>query len=373
MYKAVQHFSVQVIDQKNQIPSQNTSLLLSSQICPRNNCSLFPTLAIDPEHEHQLSIVMDMQWFNLPGAKEAYVQESKLRWVNDANLEIPWINFYVVSAGVWDLFTLAFPDQAWIIRQLCLIDKSIDETLVSLERLVPHSCKAKSWTETSTTKDFYPYYQDPPSSQRQRELILHYAEVLNFETYDECDMDKIRLKTFRATCTELVETASLKERAKLMRALLSRENTTALLSVKNCAEMPIWEVRQEAFCRGLMVQKAMQTMREALGLEEEAYEDDDEEEEENNEEEADEEAVRADHGDLACGRNISESACNCDTCTEDRAIMQEDIAPGTEAGSFRCDLPVRGCSNCGTATDETDHAIEGEWTSVVDENKTTGD
>lgn len=342
---------------------------LSFQICQHIFRLFFENFS--PFTKPRLPFIMGMKWFNLPGAKEAYIQDAKREWVNDQDISIPWINLRAKSAKIWELFTLAFPDQAWIISQIRSIDRNIDDTLASLDRLVPTTCKAKSWYEPTTSDVFFPYYQDPTLGQHQRELILHYANVLTFSMYDITETDRLRLKTFRSTCIELVETSSLRDRAKLIRELLSRENTTALLSTQPSGAMPVWDVRREAFHRGLMIEKAMKKMSEALGLKE----DDDENEDEDDEDEDATDDKMADdiHGseseDLQYGRSGSEGPSRVnDLCTkEHKFTTDENLAPGLDADRSRCDLPLRGSSTGGTTTtvDHVEHAVEGEWTSVM--------
>jgi hypothetical protein len=319
---------------------------------------------------------MGMKWFNLPGAKEAYLQDVKLKWVSDQNLDIPWIKFYAAAPTNWDFFTLAFPEQAWILKQLHAIDRDIDETLASLERLVPSSCKPKSWNETSIAEEnFSGYYQNVASMQRQRELILHYAKILNFQTYDENDTDRIRLQTFRSTCIELVETARLRDRAKLIKELLSRGNTAALLSAQTGAKSPIWDVRREAIRRGSMIRKAMKKMVEAFDNEEyneTDYVDDEEDENEDGVSDVSVEESRVIEQELSCGQEVAKCACSCEACIEQPAVtVQEDSDPDQKTGGSQCELPVRS-SNSGTIVAEMDHEMEGDWTSVVDENESGG-
>lgn len=324
---------------------------------------------------------MNMKWFNLPGAKEAYIQEVKLRWVNDTNLDIPWLNFSVRSATNHEFFILAFPEQAWILKRIHLIDESIDETLDGLERLVPTSCKSRYWIEESTSdNNFFDYYRhtDSMTMQRQRESILHYAEVLSLETYHDSEKDRLRLETFRSTCIELVETACLKDRAKLIGELLSSDNTAALLSAQPYTDTPIWEVRREALRRGLAIQKGMQKMREALGLGEEDYEEEDSEVDDNdgdgdsdgeNEEDRLEEERGGDHDRKGRGKPMFEHVCKCDPESDDRSASPQDVAPDTVTDESQRGLPVRGCSSSGTAMENTACEMEGDWTSVADENE----
>ncbi len=142
------------------------------------------------------------KWFNLPGAKEAYIQDIKLRWVDDANLPVPWLNFYLRSATNWDFFTLAFPDQAWILKQLQFIDRNIDDGLAALEDLVPSSFRPQSRLEGHNDgnrgRDFVPstvftYYQSPAAMLHQQAAILHYARYLEYERNDERESEMIRM------------------------------------------------------------------------------------------------------------------------------------------------------------------------------------
>jgi hypothetical protein len=316
---------------------------------------------------------MDMKWFNLPGSKEAFIQDVKLRWVDDADLDIPWIHFYRKSTNYWELFTLAFPDQAWTLQQMFLIDKSIDETLAGLERLVPSSYKLKSWTDTSNSADnFFDYFKNTASMHRQRELILHYTKVLSFGCYDASETDRVRLGTFRLTCIELAETACLSDRRKLVADLFSQDNTAALLAGK-LTDAHIWSVRQECLRRGLMIQKAMDKLRGALGLEEE--EEDEEEEEEEGEEGNDknnaEETSLGSHNCSDCknNNNTVNGVFDFKSCKDNGCCAPGDVAPDRDAAGLQYDLPVRGCSTCGTIVERNVTVMEGDWTSVVDENE----
>lgn len=317
---------------------------------------------------------MGMKWFNLPGAKEAYIQDARRELVNDQDVSIPWTKLRAKSADIWDLFTLVFPDQAWIIVQIRSIDRNIDDTLASLDRLVPTSCKAKSWHESTTSDIFFPYYQDPAIGQRQRELILHYVNVLGFDVYDACETDRLRLQTFKSTCVELVGTASLRDRAKLTQELLSPQNTAALLSTQSSGSMPIWDVRQEAFRRGLMIEKAMTKMYEALGVEIDDDESEDGDDENEDEEDAPDDEISDDMHeskpkDLEYGKSGSEGPSGVDDlCTKEHTITTgERSAPNPDAYGSRCDLSLRGGSIGDTTStvDYVEHAVEGEWTDVV--------
>lgn len=316
---------------------------------------------------------MEMKWFNLPGAKEAFIRNKKLLFFNDPNLEVPWTNFCPKTATSWEIFTLAFPDQAWTLQQIFLIDKNIDETLNSLERWLPSSYKPKSWTETNESKDSLEYYQNTGAMIRQRELILHFVEVLAYRPYDdESATDQLRLNTFRDLCRELVETACLNERAKLIRQLLSPKQTAPLLSSPARSQAFIWDVRREAMRRGSMLQKTMQKMRETLGLREEDYEAGQDEEEtqdasSNAEQPVEEPQEQYDNLQPEIFECVDDK---CRGCTgKRRANTDEYASSGTEVGGSGTSLPVRERPDSRTiATAKADQG-EGEWTSVIDENE----
>lgn len=130
----------------------------------------FDSLPLDPVTNNDVLAIMEMKWFNLPGAKEGFIRDIKLGLVHDPSQEIPWNTFYARSGTDWEIFAPTFPDQAWTLHQIFLIDKNIDETLNSLERWVPSSCKPKSWTEAKKTEGDFEYYQDTAAMIRQREL-----------------------------------------------------------------------------------------------------------------------------------------------------------------------------------------------------------
>lgn len=140
--------------------------------------------------------------------------------------------------------------------------------------------------------------------------------------------------------------------------------------------MPIWDVRREAFHNGLMIEKAMKKMREALGLEEDEDEDDKENENEDYEDEdredaPDDEMVDNIHGskpkDLEYGKIGSKGRPRVDDlCTEEhKCTTGEHFAPNPDACGSRCELPVRGGPIRGTTVDHSEEAVEGEWMSVV--------
>ncbi len=65
-------------------------------------------------------------------------------------------------------------------------------------------------------------YQNTAAQQRQRESILSYANLLSSAMYQESDAGRTRLKGFKSVCIELIETACLKDRAKLIQELFCR-------------------------------------------------------------------------------------------------------------------------------------------------------
>jgi hypothetical protein len=319
--------------------------------------------------------LIDMKWFNLPGAKEAFVQTLKLKVVDDASLDIPWIKFYTRRADEWDFFAVAFPDQAWVLKQIHIIDKSIDEALVVLERLAPETCRPNPWIDMDAydlDDDIFAYYRNTAAMQRQRELIHHFARVLRVDKYESDETDRVKLETFRSLCTDLIETACLKERAKLVRKLISEYHTSALLGVTTSTDASIWETRQEVVRRGMMTEKAMQKICEKLGLEIEAVDNQDDDYDDDDEDEVvfDDEPNSA-AGDVnACVKEI-QGACCCDACdAEDRSTVKDEALPNESIQGSQHDLPLRCCSTCGSAA-ETKKAqdMDDDWTGVADEDE----
>ncbi len=302
------------------------------------------------------------KWFNLAGAKEAYLQDVKLRWVDDANLSIPWLHFYLRSALNWDFFTLTFPDQAWILKQLLFIDRDVDEGLAALQVLVPSSCRPQSCLEgsndnTDWSREFVPltvfdYYRRPAAVSRQQAVILYYTRYLEFDRLGGRESELIQNQAFSAACVELVEGPCWKERAKLVEELLSPENSAALLSAQPSTETPIWHVRREVVRRGLVIKKAMQQMRDALGLEEE--EEEDEEDEDDRKDEVKTQVLADVDGEKDTSR--------CDPESDDRCPTPRDLGPEMDTRESRCDRPLHGCASCGTI-------LEDEWASVVEEDE----
>ncbi|ERF75455.1 hypothetical protein EPUS_06987 [Endocarpon pusillum Z07020] len=345
------------------------------------------------------------KWFNLPGDKEAYIQDIKLRWVDDANLSIPWVNFYLRSAANWDFFALTFPDQAWILRQIQLIDWHIEESLGALEKLMPRSCKPQSWVELSNDhhhkgRDFvastvFAYYRNPAAmTLHQQAVMLHYAKYLDFERWDESESDRMRMQTFErwdepesdrmrmqsdrmrmqtfnAACVELVEGACLKDRARLVEELLSAENTAALLSVQPATDMPIWIVRREVVKKGLMIKKAMQQMRDALKLEEEEEEEEEGGKEGGKKEKEKEKDSREDDIKTRVLTDLDGKKGTFrvyDSESDDRCPTPRNVAAPMDADESRRDLPVLGCSNCGTILETNANETEGDWASLMEED-----
>jgi hypothetical protein len=307
-------------------------------------------------------MTMNMKWFDLPGAKEAYIKRLKLRWVNDTDLDVPWLNFSITSPKNYDFFFLAFPDQAWIIKQIHVIDDGIQKALDALESLLPHRCKFGHYVEQNMhSDDFFDFYLHA-SKHRQRDSILHYARALNRDEYVDFSYETLRLETFKLACVELVETACLKDRARLIEALFSFENTVPLLSTHAHANTAFISVRCEVLRRGLAVQKAMHKMREALGMEEEDSEVDEDVQEnegdgEKGEDEIEEEEYGGHHDRNDCGESIvglvdkgSPAASASDTVTAES----------------RCGTPVRGYSSDGAAIKCTVCEVGCGWMSVVD-------
>lgn len=317
------------------------------------------------------------KWFNLPGDKEAYIQDIKLRWVDDANLSIPWLNFYLRSAANWDFFALAFPDQAWILRQIQLIDWHIVESLGALEKWVPRSCKPQPWVESSNihhhrgrdcvAPTVFAYYQIPPAMMLHLQAVmLHYAKYLDFERWDESESERMSMQTFTAACVELVEGACLKDRARLVEELLTPENTAALLSVQPSTDMPIWAVRQEVVKKGLMIKKAMQQMRDALELEEEEEEEGGKEKD--TEKDSREDEIKTQVSTDLDGKKGTFQGCKYDPESDGRYPTPRNVATAMDANGSRRDLPVLGCSNCATFPERSANETEGDWASLMEED-----
>jgi hypothetical protein len=319
---------------------------------------------------------MKMKWFNLPGEKEAYIQGVKHRWVNDTKIDVPWLNFSIKSPTNYDFFVLAFPDQAWILRQIYLIDESIDEALDHLEKMVPNSCKSRSWIErTVHSESFFDYYFTT-LKQRQRDSILHYAEVLSLE--EQCDTvsEGLRLEAFRSACVGLVETACLKDRARLVEALFSLENTAPLLSAQPYANMSFMAVRCEALRRGLALQKAMHKMREALGMEERDSEDEEDEQKNDGDGYSDSDGEKREdgfekedgghHNRKDCDKSILGLVDKGAQERDDRRASPAGSTADTVAAESQFETPVHGCSSDGTAMENTACELECGWISVLD-------
>jgi hypothetical protein len=90
--------------------------------------------------------------------------------------------------------------------------------------------------------------------------------MMKIDSSSEIKTDHLKLGVFMQTCGELVGKTLLEDRAKLIKQLLSQDQTAALLSIHACSEMPIWHVRQEAVRRGQMIEKAIQNLRSASAL-----------------------------------------------------------------------------------------------------------
>ena len=208
----------------------------------------------------------------------------------------------------------------------------------------------------------FAYYQNPAATMlHQQAVMLHYARYLDFERYDESESERMRMQTFSAACVELVEGACLRDRARLVEELLSSENTAALLSAQPSTDMPIWIVRQEVVKKGLMIKQAMQQMRDALELE-------DEEEEEKEKDNREDEIKTQILTDLD-GKKGTFQGCRCDPESDDRCPTPRNVTPAIDAGESRSDLPVLGCSSCGTILERNANETEGDWASLMEEDE----
>ena len=314
---------------------------------------------------------MNLKWFNLPGAKEAHIKRLKLRWVNDADLDIPWLNFSITSPKNYDFFFLAFPDQAWIIKQIHVIDDGIQKSLDALEILLPNHYKFGHRVEHNLQcDDFFDYYLHT-FKHRQRDSILHYIEVVSRDDYGDTSHDRLRLETFKSACMELVETASLKDRVRLIEALFAPENTAPLLSAHAHANTSFISVRCEVLRRGLAVQKAMHKMREALEMDEEDSEVDEDVQEnegdgEKEEEKIEEEAYGGHHDRNDCGESTAGLVDKGGSESHDSCRSPAASAPDTVTAESRRGTPVRDRSSDGAAIESTACEMECGWMSVVD-------
>ncbi|KAF7508268.1 hypothetical protein GJ744_009413 [Endocarpon pusillum] len=321
------------------------------------------------------------KWFNLPGDKEAYIQEIKLHYVDDANLSIPWLNFYLRSAPNWDFFALAFPDQAWILRQIQLIDWHIEESLDALEKVVPRVCKPEWLVESNNSYHYrgrnflsptvFDYYQNPTAKMmHQQAMMLHYAKYLDFERWDESESESMGMQTFNAACVELVEGTCLADRARLVEELLSSENTAALLSVQPSTNTPIWIVRREVVKRGLMIKKGVQQMRGALKLEDDGDEDEGKEGRKGKEKNSREDNIKTQVlTNLDDSKKPTFRVSNYyDPESDDRCPTPPDVAAAMDADESRRDFPVLGCCNCGTILERNANETEGDWASLMEED-----
>jgi hypothetical protein len=320
---------------------------------------------------------MNMKWFDLPGAKEAYIKRLKLRWVNDTDLDVPWLNFSITSPKNYDFFFLAFPDQAWIMKQIQAIDDEIQKSLEALEPLLPNHCKFGGYHIVNHVHndDFFDYYLHT-FKHRQRDSILHYAGILNRDEYVDSSHERLRLETFKSACTEFVETACLKDRARLIEALFSPENTAPLLSIHAHANTPFMAVRGEVFRRGLAVQRAMDKLREALGMEEaesEVDEDgqedegDGEKEEDGIEEEEEEYGGPPDHDD--CGGSVVGPVDQGASEIHEGCHSAAASASGTVTAESQCGSLVRGRLSDGPAIGCATCGVDCGWMNVADGNE----